>query len=76
VDEMKNGRVQMVINTPTGDQGLKDGSYIRKAAIRCHIASITTPASAIAAAKGIAARRSGSTRVRSLQDYTAGIACR
>jgi carbamoyl-phosphate synthase large subunit len=66
VDEMKNGRVQMVINTPTGKQGQKDGSYIRKAAIRCRIASITTPASAIAAAKGIAARRGGLARVRSL----------
>ena len=59
VDEMKSGRVQMVINTPTGDQSQKDGSYIRKAAIRYHIANITTPASAVAAAKGIAAKRQG-----------------
>ncbi|MBI5895905.1 MAG: carbamoyl-phosphate synthase large subunit [Desulfobacterales bacterium] len=69
VDEMKNGRVQMVINTPTGDQGQKDGSYIRKAAIRCRIASLTTPASAIAAAKGITARRGGIARVRPLHAY-------
>ncbi len=61
VDEMKSGRVQMVINTPTGDQSQKDGSYIRQAAIRYRIANITTPASAIAAAKGIAARRQGET---------------
>jgi carbamoyl-phosphate synthase large subunit len=63
VDEMKSGRVQMVINTPTGDQSQKDGSYIRKAAIRYRIANITTPASAVAAAKGIAARRQGATGV-------------
>jgi carbamoyl-phosphate synthase large subunit len=63
VDEMKNGRVQMVINTPTGDQGHKDGSYIRKSAIRRRIANINTPAGAIAAAKGIAARRQGTVDV-------------
>jgi carbamoyl-phosphate synthase large subunit len=59
VDEIKNGRVQMVINTPTGDQGQIDDSLIRKAAIQSRIANITTPASALAAAKGIAARRDG-----------------
>lgn len=68
VDEMKNGRVQMVINTPTGDQGHKDGGYIRKAAIHRRIANITTPAGAIAAAKGIAARRQGAAGVKALGD--------
>ena len=55
VDEIKNGHVQMVINTPTGGQGQIDDSVIRKAAIGCRIVNITTPASALAAAKGIAA---------------------
>lgn len=55
VDEIKNGNVQMVINTPTGGQGQIDDSVIRKAAISCRIANITTPASALAAAKGIEA---------------------
>jgi carbamoyl-phosphate synthase large subunit len=55
VDEIKNGQVQMVINTPTGGQGEIDDSVIRKAAIGCRIVNITTPASALAAAKGIAA---------------------
>ncbi|MGD9221820.1 MAG: carbamoyl-phosphate synthase large subunit [Desulfobacteraceae bacterium] len=55
VDEIKNGNVQMVINTPTGGQGQIDDSVIRKAAIGCRIVNITTPASATAAAKGIAA---------------------
>jgi carbamoyl-phosphate synthase large subunit len=57
VDEIKNGNVQMVINTPSGSQSQIDDSFIRKAAIRYHITNITTPASAMAAAKGIAARR-------------------
>lgn len=55
VDEIKNGHVQIVINTPTGGQGQIDDSEIRKAAIACRIINITTPASALAAAKGIAA---------------------
>lgn len=55
VDEIKNGHVQIVINTPTGGQGQMDDSEIRKAAIGCRIVNITTPASALAAAKGIAA---------------------
>ncbi len=58
VDEIKNGKVQMVINTPTGGQGQIDDSVIRKAAIGCRVANVTTPASALAAAKGIAAARS------------------
>jgi carbamoyl-phosphate synthase large subunit len=58
LDDIKNGSVQMVINTPTGGQGQIDDSLIRKTAIRYHIANITTPASALAAAKGIAAQRS------------------
>lgn len=55
VDEIKNGNVQMVINTPTSGQGQIDDSIIRKAAIDCRIVNITTPASALAAARGIAA---------------------
>lgn len=67
VDEIKNGNVQMVINTPSGGQSRIDDSYIRKAAIRYHIANITTPASAVAAAKGISARRDAQLEVTALQ---------
>jgi carbamoyl-phosphate synthase large subunit len=67
VDEIKNGHVQMVVNTPTGDQGQIDDSLIRKAAIQSRIANITTPASALAAAKGIAARREGVPTVQTIQ---------
>ena len=58
VDEIKNGKVQLVINTPTVGQGQIDDSLIRKAAIAYGVANITTPASALAAARGIAAQRS------------------
>jgi carbamoyl-phosphate synthase large subunit len=67
VDEIKNGNVQMVINTPTGGQGQIDDSLIRKAAIQSGIANITTPASALAAARGIAARREGAPTIEAIQ---------
>jgi carbamoyl-phosphate synthase large subunit len=57
VDAVKTGQVDLVINTPSGHQGQMDDSYIRKAAIAYHIPYVSTPAGALAAAKGIAARR-------------------
>lgn len=71
LDEIKNGNVQMVINTPTGGQGQIDDSVIRKTAIIYRVANMTTPASAMAAAKGIAARRKGKDVIRPLPASTA-----
>ena len=73
VDAVKNGEIQLIINTPSGKLSKYDDSYIRKAAIRYGIPYITTTAAAAAAAKGIAARRSGDTEVKSLQSYHAAI---
>ena len=69
VDAIKNGEVQLLVNTPEGRQGSHDDSYLRKAAIGQKIPYITTAAAALAAAQGIAARRAGSEAVRSLQEY-------
>jgi carbamoyl-phosphate synthase large subunit len=69
VDGIKNGEIQLVINTPSGKLSDHDDSYIRKAAIQYKIPYITTLAAAIAAAKGIAAFRQGHGTVRSLQSY-------
>ena len=69
VDVIKNGEIQLVINTPSGKQSKTHSSYIRKAAINYKILNITTIAAALAAAKGIAARRKGQSKVKSLQDY-------
>jgi carbamoyl-phosphate synthase large subunit len=66
LDEIKNGNVQVVINTPTGGQGQIDDSVIRKTAITYRVANMTTPASALAAAKGIAARRKGKNTIAAL----------
>jgi carbamoyl-phosphate synthase large subunit len=73
VDGIKNLEIRLVINTPSGKLSKYDDSYIRKAAITYKIPYITTTAAAIAAAKGIAARRKGRGAVRSLQSYHSDI---
>ncbi|MHC4334413.1 MAG: hypothetical protein ACYSUP_10090, partial [Planctomycetota bacterium] len=73
VDAIKNGEIQLIVNTPAGKLSKYDDSYIRKAAIRYGIPYITTTAAAAAAAKGIAARRTGDAEVKSLQSYHAAI---
>jgi carbamoyl-phosphate synthase large subunit len=73
VDAIKNGEIQLVINTPAGRLSKYDDSYIRKAAIKYKIPYITTTAAAVAAVKGIAAFRQGHGRAKSLQSYHAEI---
>ena len=73
VDAIKNGEIQLVINTPAGRLSKYDDSYIRKAAIKYKIPYITTVAAAVAAVKGIAAFRQGHDRAKSLQSYHAEI---
>ena len=68
-DAIKNGEIQLVVNTPAGKSSVHDDSYVRKAAITHAVPYITTLAAALAAAKGIAARREGKGEVRSLQEY-------
>ncbi|MGV8175087.1 MAG: carbamoyl-phosphate synthase large subunit [Methanothrix sp.] len=72
-DAIKNGQIQLVINTPIGKASQYDDSYIRKAAIKYKVPYITTIAAASAAAKGIAAFRKGRSGVKSLQEYHADI---
>jgi carbamoyl-phosphate synthase large subunit len=73
VDAVKNGEIQLIINTPSGKLSQHDDSYIRKAAIKYGVPYITTTAAAAAAVKGIAARRAGHDPVKSLQDYHTAI---
>ena len=69
VDAIKNGDIQLIVNTPSGKLSKHDDSYIRKAAIKYRVPYITTLAGAVAAARGIAAVRQGRGTVRSLQSY-------
>jgi len=69
VDGIKNGEIQLVINTPSGKMGKYDDSYIRKTAIKYKVTYITTLAAAAAAVKGIAAFVKTQPAVKSLQNY-------
>ena len=66
---MKNGRINLIINTPVTTESEYDDSYIRKNAIKYRIPYITTLNAAAAAAEGIAETRNGTEETRSLQEY-------
>ncbi len=68
-DDIHNGRVQMVINTPVGKKGKYADSYIRKTAIQHKIPYITTAAAAMATVAGIEMVKSGDVGVKSIQEY-------
>jgi carbamoyl-phosphate synthase large subunit len=72
-DAIKNGQIQLVINTPVGKLGQHDDSYIRKTAIKYKIPYITTTAAAMATATGIAEGINKEITVKSLQSYHADI---
>ncbi len=73
VDAIKNGEIDLVVNTPAGRLSEYDDSYIRKNAIKYKIPYITTTSAALSATKGIKERQNGKYRVRSLQDYHSAI---
>jgi len=73
VDAVKNGDVQLIVNTPSGKLSANDDSYIRKNAIKHNVPYITTVAAAVAAAEGIAARHAGQAPIRSLQEWHADL---
>ena len=68
VDAIKNGEVQLVINTPLGAQSRFDEYDIGRSAIRYKIPAITTISGAQAAVRGIRNIKNGSIQYRSLQD--------
>jgi carbamoyl-phosphate synthase large subunit len=71
VDSMKNGGVQLVINTTDGAKAVSDSRDIRRSALTGKIPYYTTIPGAIAAVEGIIAYREGNLQVRPLQDYFA-----
>jgi len=68
VDFIRNGEVDLVINTPTGSGARSDGYEIRTASVRRGIPCITTMTGASAAARAIFAQRERRTEPRSLQE--------
>ena len=67
VDLIKGDRIQMIINTPRGQDTFFDEKAIRRAAVMARIPTITTLAAARAAAEGIAALQQGTLNVVALQ---------
>jgi carbamoyl-phosphate synthase large subunit len=67
VDLIKSDRIQLIINTPRGQDTFFDEKAIRRAAVLARIPTITTLAAARAAAEGIAALQKGSVKVMALQ---------
>lgn len=71
VDALKNGEVQLVINTTHGAQAVIDSYSIRREALMQGIAYDTTISGASAIADAIAALKTQELRVKPLQDYLA-----
>ncbi len=69
VDEMTDGKVQLVMNTTDGAQAIRDSFSIRQTALTRDIPYYTTIAGARAAVQAIAALRGGTLEVAPLQSY-------
>jgi carbamoyl-phosphate synthase large subunit len=69
VDMMKDGKIALVINTPSGQRSKSDQTTIRKESIRSGIPYFTTLSGASAAAMGLASWAKGELTVRTLQEF-------
>ena len=69
VDLIREGTVQLVINTPLGPHAHVDGAEIRAAAIMMNVPLLTTLSAASAAVAAIKALRQNELRYRSLQSH-------
>ena len=67
VDLIKEDRIQLIVNTPRGQDAIFDEKAIRRAAVLKRVPTITTLAAAQAAAEGIAAMQKHSVNVYALQ---------
>jgi carbamoyl-phosphate synthase large subunit len=72
VDLIKSDRIQLIVNTPSGQVSVFDEAAIRRAAVMARVATITTLAAARAAADGMEALQRGEYHVESLQALHAG----
>jgi carbamoyl-phosphate synthase large subunit len=68
-DELRNRRVQLVINTPLGRESFFDDRTVRSVAMLQGVPAITTLTGAAAAVSAISAMRTEGLSVKSLQEY-------
>lgn len=69
LDWIKNEKVQLIINTPSGEEAQADGRLIRRTALAYKIPIITTIAGAKATASAIRALQSQDLAVKKLQSH-------
>lgn len=68
LDLITNGDIDLIINSPIGNDSVHDDSYLRKAAIKAKVPYMTTIAAARATAEGILyVQKAGNGEVHSLQ---------
>jgi carbamoyl-phosphate synthase large subunit len=70
-DQVVNGKIHLVINTPLGRESFFDDRAVRRVAMMQGVACITTLTGASAAVAAIRSLRTQSLEVRALQDYYA-----
>jgi carbamoyl-phosphate synthase large subunit len=68
-ERLKNGEVQLVINTPRGRRARSDGTAIRQAARHHSVPCVTTIPGALAVARSLRAGPGAIHRPRSLQEW-------
>ncbi|MGQ0434786.1 MAG: carbamoyl-phosphate synthase large subunit [Microthrixaceae bacterium] len=73
VDLISSGQVHLVVNSPRGRGARADGAHIRAEAAVHGIPCLTTAAAGLAAASGILDRAAHELRVRTIQEFHAGI---
>ena len=70
IDMIKNGEIDLIINTPEGGSARSDGYYMRTAAVLHNVPSITTLSATSALLQGIYEMKNNSKiNVRAIQDY-------
>ena len=69
LDAIKNGMIQLIINTPSGEEAQADAKLIRRSALLYKIPIITTIAGAKATAAAVRSLQSQPLTVKALQDY-------
>jgi carbamoyl-phosphate synthase large subunit len=68
-DWIKNERIQLIINTPTGEESQTDAKLIRRSALDYKLPIITTIAGAKATVAAIRSLQEAPLEVKALQDY-------
>ncbi len=71
IDWIKNKQIQLILNTPSGEDAQAEGRLIRRTALAYKIPIITTIAGAKATAGAIRSLKSQPLDVKALQDYFA-----